>query len=123
MRALARLGRRFSTPYRSVFPDTAAKLVEHGAVLVDVRDEHEWAAGHPPRARNIPVAQLPARLAELPGERPVIAVSKSGRRAKQAATVLAEQGIDASHLTGGLVAWLRAGLPLVAYGGRRGTLS
>lgn len=40
--------------------------------IVDVRDPHEYAAGHPPGAINIPADELPSRLAEVPRGRPVV---------------------------------------------------
>lgn len=104
----------FNRPYRCVFPATAAQLVRHGAVLIDVREPHEWAEGHPPFALHIPLAELPHRLHELPDDRPVITICRSGVRSKRAARLLALQGRDASNLTGGLIAWRRAGLPVVA---------
>ncbi len=103
----------FHRPYRCVFPTTAHHLVRHGAVLVDVREAHEWDSGRPPHALHIPLAELPHRLDELPDDRPVIAICRSGVRSKRAARLLALAGRDASHRTGGLIAWRRAGLPIV----------
>lgn len=103
-------------------PPVAAKLVQYGATLVDVRDWPDWNAGHTPEARHIPFGELAQHLDELPEQRPVIVVSRSGRRAKNAAAYLAGQGYDASNITGGMRAWARAGLPLIAQGGTSGSV-
>jgi rhodanese-related sulfurtransferase len=113
MNILTDMRDRLAWKYHCVFPATASRLVEHGAVLVDVREADEWHAGHAPRARHIPLGQLRQRLDELPEQRPVILVSRSGRRARRAAAFLADRGHRASNLTGGMRAWAREGLPVI----------
>ena len=51
----------FSKPYATVSAAQAAALAEGGGVLLDVREPQEWQAGHAPRARHIPLSQLPRR--------------------------------------------------------------
>ena len=113
----------FSKPYRTVSPAQAAALTDGGAVLLDVREPHEWQAGHAPRARHIPLGQLPRRAAELPERRAVVTVCRSGARSARAAAMLARNGRDVSNLAGGMRAWARAGLPVVARGGSSGRVS
>jgi rhodanese-related sulfurtransferase len=110
----------FGKPYGKVGARQAAALVESGALLLDVREAHEWHAGHAPRARHIPLAQLERRLHELPPRREIVTVCRSGARSARAAAVLASHGRQVSNLAGGMHAWARAGLPLVAKGGAPG---
>ena len=113
----------FSKPYRTVSAAQAAALADGGAVLLDVREPHEWQAGHAPRARHIPLGQLARRAAELPERRAVVTVCRSGARSVRAAVLLARQGREVSNLAGGMRAWARAGLPVVARGGGAGRVS
>ena len=106
-------------PYRSVTPAEAAALLEDGAVLLDVREAHEWRAGHAPKARHIPLAALATRMRELPERRTLVTVCHSGMRSARAAVLLARSGREVVNLRGGMMAWRRAGLPLVTPSGRR----
>ncbi|GIE28960.1 sulfurtransferase [Actinoplanes italicus] len=101
---------------------TAEKLVRDGsAVLVDVREPDEWAAGHAPHARHLPLGVL--NPADVPGDRPVIAVCRSGKRSAVATGRLRDAGLDARNLTGGMNAWAQAGLPVVTDDDRPGTVA
>ena len=113
----------FSRSYGKVSPAEAAALAENGAVLVDVREKSEWQAGHAPKARHIPLAQLPARSRELPTGRPLVTVCRSGARSRRAAALLAAEGREVVNLAGGLHAWARAGLPVVTRGGSPGRVA
>ena len=118
----AALKKVFSKSYDKVSPVEAAQLVENGAILVDVREPYEWEAGHAPKARHIPLAQLIRRAHELPAGRPIITVCRSGARSARAAAMLARDGRQVSNLAGGMHAWKRAQLPVVAKGGGRGLI-
>ena len=113
----------FSKPYQTVSAAQAAALADGGAVLLDVREPHEWQAGHAPRARHIPLGQLSRRAAELPERRAVVTVCRSGARSARAAAMLARQGREVSNLAGGMRAWARVGLPVVARGGGAGRVA
>jgi rhodanese-related sulfurtransferase len=113
----------FRRPYRSVSAAQAAALAADGAILLDVREAHEWQAGHAPRARHFPLGQVPRRAAELPRGRPVVTVCRSGSRSARAAAMLARDGHEVSNLSGGMHAWARAGLPVVARGGGPGRVA
>jgi len=108
------LGTLFAKPYQTIKADEAGALLAAGAILLDVRDKHEWQAGHAPKARHIPLAQLASRHQELPTGRTIITVCRSGMRSAQAARLLATQGRPVVNLSGGMHAWTRAGLPLTA---------
>src|ERR1022692_903362 len=101
-------------------PEQARQLLDGGAILLDVRQDAEWRAGHAPGAQHIPLSRLPARIRDLPPQRTVITVCRSGHRSAGAAALLARQGRDVVNLSGGMQAWARAGLPVVASGGRPG---
>lgn len=113
----------FGKPYATVSAAEAAAIVDAGAVLLDVRESHEWRAGHAPKARHIPLSQLARRAAELPSGRPVVTVCRSGARSARAAALLAHDGREVSNLAGGMRAWARAGLPVVAGGGGSGRIA
>ncbi|MCP2323013.1 rhodanese-related sulfurtransferase [Hamadaea flava] len=102
----------FAKPYRTVSAAEAQQLQSGGAILLDVREKHEWRAGHAPKARHIPLGQLSARSSELPAGRTVVTVCQSGMRSAQAARYLAAEGREVANLSGGMHAWSRAGLPV-----------
>jgi rhodanese-related sulfurtransferase len=113
----------FKKPYRVVEPQQAKEAVERGAVLLDVREPHEWRAGHAPKARHIPLSQLGRRAGELPRNREVLVVCRSGSRSARAAKMLAAQRGDVANVKGGMGAWARSGLPVVAKGGGPGRIA
>ena len=103
-----------------VDPGQARDMLGEGAILLDVREDAEWRTGHAPKARHIPLSRLPARLRDLPPNRTVVTVCRSGARSARAAALLAREGRDVVNLSGGMRAWARAGLPVVASGGGPG---
>jgi rhodanese-related sulfurtransferase len=82
-------------------------------VVLDVREQNEWDAGHVAGSTHIPLMSLAERLAELPVGEQTLVVCRSGSRSAHATAYLLQQGVDAVNLDGGLVAWERAGRPLV----------
>ncbi|SFF84157.1 MBL fold metallo-hydrolase [Blastococcus tunisiensis] len=77
--------------------------------VVDVRNTGELITGSIPGAVNIPLAQLPKRLAEIPRDRPVVVHCAGGYRSSVAASVLRKAGwTDVSDLLGGFAAWALA---------------
>jgi rhodanese-related sulfurtransferase len=88
--------------------------------LIDVREDDEWTAGHIDGAQHIPLGELAARLSELPKERTIVAVCRSGGRSEAAVRGLRKLGYEAENLEGGVNAWDRAKLPLVDLSGGRG---
>ncbi|HEX8958844.1 MAG TPA: rhodanese-like domain-containing protein [Solirubrobacterales bacterium] len=88
------------------------KRVAEGAQLVDVRDDHEWEAGHIPGAIHIPLPQLGERVGEIDRERPVVLYCRGGSRCEMATEALAAAGFDAAKLEGGVGGWSGQGLAL-----------
>ena len=83
-----------------------------GKLVVDVRDRAEYEAGHIPGAQLMPLPDLPARIQELPRDRPVYVVCEKGGRSAEAARSLAEGGVDARPVAGGTQAWAASGRPV-----------
>jgi rhodanese-related sulfurtransferase len=92
----------------------AIALVGEGALLLDVREDDEWEAGHAPMARHAALSTVPDVVDELSRDRVVVCVCRSGARSARAAQFLAERGVRAVNLEGGMTAWALAGAPLVA---------
>jgi rhodanese-related sulfurtransferase len=82
------------------------------AQIVDVREAEELVDGMIAGARHIPLGVVPDHYAALDTTRPVIVVCRSGRRSAAAAEKLAAAGFDAHTMTGGMLEWAAAGLPM-----------
>jgi len=85
------------------------------AIVLDVRDAGEFANGHIPSAKHIPLAQLASRLKELEKfkERPIVVTGGVGNRTASAVGILRKGGFtEAVNLKGGVAAWQQASLPL-----------
>ena len=101
----------------STIPTTTVTELPDDAVIVDVREADEWAAGHAPNAVHIPLADLPARLDELPDTDDTIpVVCRSGGRSGRAVAWLAAQGFDVANVEGGMRVWHSAGKRLTGTG-------
>jgi rhodanese-related sulfurtransferase len=92
-------------------------------VLVDVRGADEFAAGHAPDARSIPLDQLEANRFTLPMNRRLVAMSRTGERSADATIDLREMGFQAVNYDGGLDAWAAAGGAIVTDDGKPGRLA
>ena len=78
----------------STIPTTTVTELPDDAVIVDVREADEWAAGHAPNAVHIPLSDLPARLGELPDSDDTIpVVCRSGGRSGRAVAVAGPAGL------------------------------
>jgi len=77
--------------------------------LVDVRQPEEYEAGHVPGAKLIPLADVVARVGEIPVEGPVYVICQSGPRSQRAADYYRNRGIEAYNVAGGTKAWIEAG--------------
>ena len=85
------------------------------ALVVDVREPNEFAAGHVLGAKNVPLARIDASGAELAKkkQRPVIVYCDGSERSAKALATLKRQGFTrVANLSGGLAAWQQAGLPV-----------
>ena len=100
-----------STPH--VSPRAAEALLDKGALLLDVREPDEWRTGHAPPATLIPMGQVLAKTNDLPRDRTIVVVCRSGGRSAAVTDALRAGGFDAVNLAGGMSAWSAAGLPVV----------
>jgi rhodanese-related sulfurtransferase len=91
----------------------ASRRQAGGALLVDVRQPEEWQQGHAPKAKLIPLGSLGDRLTELPREREVLLICRSGNRSGTAQRQLLRLGYEhVVNVKGGMNAWTSAGLPV-----------
>lgn len=111
-------------PEKNPIPDISAEEAEEltDALLLDVREADEWAAGHAPTATWIPMGELQARIAELPRDRKILAICRSGGRSAAVVEALHGAGFDAVNVAGGMQSWARSGLDVVADDGAAGTI-
>ncbi|HYY10124.1 MAG TPA: rhodanese-like domain-containing protein [Kineosporiaceae bacterium] len=95
----------------------SAAEVPADAVLLDVREDDEWEAGHAEGAHHVPMQEVPTRLdevARLADGGNLVVVCRSGGRSARVVAWLAQNGVDALNLDGGTAAWAAAGRPLVS---------
>lgn len=97
-------------------PTVPVDAVGPGAVLLDVREQDEWDAGHAPDAVHLPATELMARYGEVPADTEVHVICRTGGRSARVAAWLNEAGFDAVNVAGGMAAWVEAGRPIVADG-------
>lgn len=96
--------------------EVIVSLRDTDAVLLDVREQQEWDRGHSPLATLLPMSELQARIDEIPDDRRLFVVCRSGQRSGQVAAALTGVGYDAVNVSGGMIAWHAAGGDLVAEG-------
>ncbi|MCL2656585.1 MAG: rhodanese-like domain-containing protein [Betaproteobacteria bacterium] len=98
-------------------PVEATMLINReNAIVVDVREAAEFATGHIPNARNIPLAELEKRIGELAKfkNKPIVLVCQSGMRSSRALATLVKAGFEkVQNLGGGIAGWQKNGHPLI----------
>jgi rhodanese-related sulfurtransferase len=103
--------------FKDVKPQEAVRLINHeDAVMVDVRDDQEYREGHVLNAKWVPFGLMEERLPELEAyrSRPLIVYCRSGQRSAHACVLLRKHGFARLYkLSGGLLAWRGADLPVV----------
>lgn len=93
----------------------ATRLYNDDALVLDVREDSEYAAGHIPRAKHIPLGQLASRIQELDKyrDKPILVTCRSGNRSARACGILKRAGfVTVYNQAGGIIAWERANLPV-----------
>jgi rhodanese-related sulfurtransferase len=100
---------------KTVSPAEAEDLALRGvALLVDVREEGEWAGGRIEGAVHAPLSRLESLAARLPADRPIVFYCLSGGRSARAIAVCRGLGLSHdTHMAGGISAWLAEGRPVV----------
>ncbi|EEP72458.1 rhodanese domain-containing protein [Micromonospora sp. ATCC 39149] len=102
-------------------PTVPVTKITDDIYLLDVREDDEWAAGHAPGAHHLPMMELPARMAEVPTDRDVAVICRSGGRSAQVVAYLLNNGWDqVRNADGGMRQWAAVGRPVVDGDGRPG---
>ncbi|HYZ07167.1 MAG TPA: rhodanese-like domain-containing protein [Pseudonocardiaceae bacterium] len=99
-------------------PSVPAAAVPEDGVLLDVREDDEWTAGHAPQAVHVPMGAVPQRIGEIPDEGTVHVICRSGGRSAQVTAYLNQSGRQAVNVDGGMRAWAATGRPMAAGSGR-----
>lgn len=99
---------------QNIAPRDAYQMMERGQAIdiLDVRQPHEYNQGHIEPSRLIPLGELPGRMAELDRSRTILTLCRSGQRSALAARQLAALGFEVRNITGGILAWMAAKLPV-----------
>ncbi len=103
--------------FHSQLPAVDVSDVPADGIVLDVRENDEWAAGHAEGAVHIPMGEVVARIAEVPDGGRVHVVCRVGGRSAQVTQYLVAQGVDAVNVNGGMLDWEAAGRPVVADNG------
>ncbi|QGV79582.1 rhodanese-like domain-containing protein [Streptomyces ficellus] len=102
-------------------PSVDAASVPADGLVLDVREDDEWAAGHVEGALHVPMSEFVGRFGEVTeavadGRRAHV-MCRVGGRSAQVTQYLVQQGIDAVNIDGGMLAWEGAGRPMVTDNG------
>ncbi|HKI54976.1 MAG TPA: rhodanese-like domain-containing protein [Anaerolineales bacterium] len=93
--------------------DEAYTMYQNGVFVLDVRTDEEWNEFHVPNTTLIPLDQLSARVNEIPRDRDILVVCRSGNRSQQGRDILLEAGFEnVTSMTGGLNEWRSLGYPI-----------
>lgn len=93
----------------------AKAMQDSGAFMLDVREQSEWNEMHMPGATHIPLGELAGRVDELPQDKPVVVVCRSGNRSREGREILKQAGFtNVASMAGGMKDWQAQGLPTVS---------
>ena len=98
-------------------PEVLSADLPAGVFLLDVREDDEWTAGHAPDAVHVRLGDLGARVGELPRDREVYVICRSGARSAYAAHTLAGGGVSTVNVADGMTGWAVAGCPMISESG------
>ncbi|MEV0090357.1 rhodanese-like domain-containing protein [Streptomyces sp. NPDC050738] len=105
----------------AALPQVDVAAVPTDGLVLDVREDNEWAAGHVEGALHVPMSEFVARFGEVTEAvadgRQAFVMCRVGGRSAQVTQYLVQQGIDAVNIDGGMLAWDGAGRPMVAESG------
>lgn len=87
----------------------AIALASGDVVLLDVREQNEWDAGHAPQATLLPLSTMQAGPVDLDEDTTYLVICHSGGRSLTVATALTQGGYNAINVLGGMMAWEQAG--------------
>lgn len=95
-------------------PQVMSANVPDGVYLLDVREDDEWAAGHVPDAVHVRLSELNEHSDEIPRDREVYVICRSGARSAYATQALSGAGWTAINVSDGMTGWAVAGRPMVS---------
>ena len=98
-------------------PEVLSADLPAGVFLLDVREDDEWAAGHAPDAVHVRLGELGARVDELPRDREVYVICRTGNRSAYATQALTAGGLNAINVADGMTGWAVAGRPMISEAG------
>ncbi|MFD7897700.1 MULTISPECIES: rhodanese-like domain-containing protein [unclassified Streptomyces] len=102
-------------------PSVDVAAVPSDGLVLDVREDDEWAAGHVEGALHVPMSDFVARFGEVTEAvaegRKAYVMCRVGGRSAQVTQYLVQQGVDAVNVDGGMLAWDGAGRPMVTDNG------
>lgn len=97
-----------------LFPALAYQKYKAGAFFLDVRQPEEYAAGYIPNSTLIPLDELESRLDELPRDKEIVVVCRSGGPSQEGRDILLKNGFTSVYsMDGGVIAWAYAGFPFI----------
>lgn len=102
--------------------DQLPAAFDSNAVLLDVREDDEWARGHAAGAQHIPMSEVPARLGEIDGDAALYVICHAGGRSLKVSHYLARNGFEPVNVNGGMLAWAGAGRAIVTDDGAPGAV-
>jgi rhodanese-related sulfurtransferase len=102
----------FDSPEIEVSPQRAAQMLAQGITVVDVREDYERAAGYIEGTRHIELERLAGQAGALDKSGPIVFHCRLGVRSAMAASAFRTAGYEAYTMTGGIKAWVDAGLPI-----------
>jgi rhodanese-related sulfurtransferase len=97
---------------REISVDEAYQEYQNGTFVVDVRTQEEWDEYHVPNVPLIPLDQLPDRLNEIPKDKEILVICRSGNRSQEGRDILLSAGYQATSVTGGIKEWYAKGYPI-----------
>ena len=98
----------------TVSVDEAHQMYQAGTFVLDVRTPEEWNEFHAPGTTLIPLDELASRVNELPKDRPIVVVCRSGNRSQTGRDILIQAGLNATSMNGGLTEWRARGYATVS---------
>jgi rhodanese-related sulfurtransferase len=102
----------FDSPELEVSPRRAAEMLAAGATVIDVREGYEREAGYIDGTRHIELERLAGQAGTVDKSKPVVFHCRLGVRSAMAASAFRTAGYEAYTMTGGIQAWVEAGLPI-----------
>jgi rhodanese-related sulfurtransferase len=106
-------GRGNATLSSTINVGEAYEMYQNGAFVLDVRTLEEWNEFHVPNTTLVPLDQLAARLNEVPRDRQIVVVCRSGNRSQEGRDILLNAGFEqVTSMTGGLTEWRANGFPI-----------